>query len=265
MQNKVELSLIISFYKRLDFLSLIFSGLAKQSYKNFEVIISEDDDSPETVKFVEKQREKNSFPIQHISQPDTGFNKSAALNKAIMKAKSDFIVFIDGDCVPHKHLVKEYSIHKETGYALLGRRVMVSKMLTDYLIKKDSINYLNLLSLALTGSKRIEEGIYLPKKKYNEKYRGICGCNWGVHKKHLLDINGFDEDYIHATVAEDTDIEWRLKSKDVKLKKMKNRAFVYHLYHDSNYSSGHQAANFKMLDKKMSEGHIVCKNGIQKF
>ena len=50
------ISLIISFYKRLDFLELIFQSLDKQSYKNFEVIIAEDNNDPQTVEFINKAR-----------------------------------------------------------------------------------------------------------------------------------------------------------------------------------------------------------------
>jgi len=264
MSNKIEISLIIPFYKRLDFLSLIFQGINQQSFKEFEVIVAEDNDAPETIEFIKEQQTKSFFPIQHISQLDTGFNKSKAMNKAVAKAKGSFIVFIDGDCIPHKHCLKQYFLNKEDDYVLFGRRVMLSKAITDRLIKKDSIKEINLMNLVLSGSKRVEDSIYMPFRKYKkDAYRGICGCNWGVTKELIEKVNGFDEDYLHATAAEDTDIEWRLRKIGANLRKMKNKSVVYHLHHPVNYSKEQVEENKILLVKKMKKGEPVCKHGIK--
>ena len=49
----------------------------------------------------------------------------------------------------------------------------------------------------------MKEAIYNPWFPMAYKTRGLSGRNWGIYKKHLLDINGFDEDYINAGVGED--------------------------------------------------------------
>ena len=69
------------------------------------------------------------------------------------------------------------------------------------------------------------------------KDKGLLGCNWGILKKHLVEVNGFDEDYIRAAVGEDTDVEWRLKRSGIGSKSMKNKAIVYHLHHERSYSN----------------------------
>jgi glycosyltransferase involved in cell wall biosynthesis len=46
------ISLIITVYKRIDFLELILQSLDKQTFKNFEVIIAEDNNDPRTVEFI---------------------------------------------------------------------------------------------------------------------------------------------------------------------------------------------------------------------
>lgn len=43
-----QASLVISFYKRLDYLKLLFAGLKRQSFRDFEIIIA-DDGSPENI------------------------------------------------------------------------------------------------------------------------------------------------------------------------------------------------------------------------
>ena len=133
------ISLIISFYKRLDFLELIFQSLDKQSYKDFEVIIAEDNNDPQTVEFINKARIIKTYGIQHVSQEDIGFRKTRILNTAVKTAKGEQIVFIDGDCIPHKHFMKEYNKAITDTHFCYGRRVFCSKKHTDMLLKSGSI------------------------------------------------------------------------------------------------------------------------------
>ncbi len=66
-------------------------------------------------------------------------------------------------------------------------------------------------------------------------------------KEHLLEVNGFDEDYVRAGVGEDVDIEWRLKQNGIKLKSIRFGAIVYHLHHDVNYSNDDIKYNLKIF------------------
>src|SRR5450759_5062863 len=101
-------TVIIAFYKRLDFLEKIFEGLKNQSQQGFEVIVAEDDNSPLTIGFIAKQQLNLPYHIKLVSQEDKGFRKNKILNEAIKMASSETILFLDGDCVPHKHFVKQY-------------------------------------------------------------------------------------------------------------------------------------------------------------
>ncbi|HXO75095.1 MAG TPA: glycosyltransferase, partial [Puia sp.] len=104
----MKLSVIVAFYKNIPFLDMIFKGLNKQTYTDFEVIIAEDDDAAATVEFLKEQSALLPFPILHVSQKDDGFRKDEILNKAVIAATGEFLVFLDGDCIPHRRLLKEY-------------------------------------------------------------------------------------------------------------------------------------------------------------
>jgi len=92
----------------------------------------------------------------------------------------------------------------------------------------------------------------------------LVGCNWGIERKHLLKVNGFDEDYVSAGVGEDVDIEWRLKEIGIKPKSMKYRSIVYHLWHPRTYTDEKVQANYRILEKKKKEGKLYCLKGIEK-
>jgi len=64
----------------------------------------------------------------------------------------------------------------------------------------------------------IEEGILL-------------GCHYSCFKEDMLEINGLDESYGASPVADDTDIEWRLKKMGVSITSCRFAANLFHLYH----------------------------------
>ena len=89
--------------------------------------------------------------------------------------------------------------------------------------------------------------------------------NCGIYKQHLLNINGFDNDYIYAGVGEDCDIEWRLSAIGIKPKSVKNKAIVYHLYHDKTYSELNVAKNVELLKNKQQKNNVKCINGLKQL
>ncbi len=239
-------------------------ALLNQSDENFEVIIADDDNSEASTHFIREWAQLCPFPLVHVNQlKDDGFRKNEVLNKAILKSSGEFIVFIDGDCIPHRHFIKQYRAHMHENIALFGRRVMLTKAMKDKLVQTKDLGLLSLWNLFMNRTGNLKDAFYLPF--LNRRHQaGIWGCNWGIHKKHLLEVNGFDEDYIHAGVGEDVDIEGRLYKNGIRLKSLKQKAIVYHLYHKPNYSDADIQLNFELLKLKQKEGLIFCKNGIVK-
>lgn len=264
----MDITVVISYYKALDNLKLILKALDGQSCKNFEVVISEDDNNPVTSEFISLHSHLYGFPITHIFQKeDRGFRKNEMLNKAIMAAKTEKMVFIDGDCIPHRHFVKSYVSEMVEGYMLDGRAVMLDKNMTDRIKRDQSLSRLNLVSIFLSRAGSKKDAMYFPffPLSLSKSGRGLVGRNWGVSKKDLIAVNGFDMDYVYAGVGEDVDIEWRLKANGVKSKSMKNKAIVYHLYHTQVYSEEMVEKNFEMMFQKQKQNHIKCLNGLTRL
>ena len=80
----------------------------------------------------------------------------------------------------------------------------------------------------------------------------------------MIKVNGFDESFVHATVGEDDDIEWRLKKIGLKKFSMKNKAIVYHLFHERKYHESERRINLKIMKKNKLNNCFVCKNGLIK-
>ncbi len=263
----IKLSIVVSYYKALENLKLILKALNVQSVSGFEVIISEDDNNPETIDFLDKESKDYSFPILHVHQEvDNGFRKNMMLNKSIKASNAETLAFIDGDCIPHKHFVKGYINNTEEGVMLKGRRVMLGATITNKIVEDRSLEHLKTIKILLSDSSRKKEALYLGNNSLmlTMKDKGLLGCNWGIKKKHLIDINGFDEDYVRAAVGEDTDVEWRLKRLGIGSKSVKNKAIVYHLHHERSYSIEGVEINRALLKEKIALGNFKCINGLEK-
>lgn len=260
------ISLIIPYYKNISFLKLILESLALQSYRDFEVIIAEDDNLQATRDFIKNIQPQNRYSLTHVHQDaDDGFRKNSILNKAIKASSGDILVFLDGDCIPHKHLLKHYSELTREDAVWFGRRVMLGEKYTRKIIANGDLGRLSVCKIFFSDSARKKYSFYLPFSKPRlTTDRGIWGCNWGIRKETILKVNGFDEDYVRAGVGEDVDIEWRLRKNNCNFIYMPQRVIVYHLHHSSNYSQEDVKFNFELCERKQADGYISCKNGLVK-
>ena len=235
-------AIIISFYNRIDYLKLVLAGFERQSCKDFEVIIADDGSNPSHLNELEKVLNISPLEITHLWQEDKGFRKNKMLNTALTSTAAEYIIFIDGDCVPHNNFVEEHLKNMERNVCLTGRRVNLSLKVTS-LLTPDNIRrgylekyFVKLLVDGIFGkSFDVEKGFYFKsislRKFFNKKKRGLLGCNFSILKDDLLSINGFDERYEAPSIGEDSDVQFRLELNNVKIKSLNNIAVQYHLYH----------------------------------
>lgn len=259
------ISVIISIYKHLENLNLILLGLSNQTFNDFEVIVSEDNNSIDTIEFIKRARSRFHFTIKHVSQEDIGFRKTKILNQALLAASGEFLVFLDGDCIPHRKLLESYNKYLKPNTVCMGRRCYLSESFTNKLYKKQDIKDINTLNIIIHG-KHLDHAFYVNNAKLGNPTRKIIGCNWGIYKQNLIDINGFDEDYVNPGVGEDHDIDWRLRLLgNITFLNIKREVIVYHLYHKVNYTQDITDEMNRFKEQKMKDGYIICKNGISKY
>lgn len=241
----MDATVIISFYNKIEWLKLVLAGFKRQSHKNFEVIISDDGSKAEVVQEIEAFKNSYPFPIRHIWHEDNGWQKNIILNKSVVSAQSGYLIFVDGDCIPHRHFVREHINHKTANTILAGRRVnlplSVTNKLTENIVEKGYLERLGLIKSFVEQAKgkssHSENGIYayfMCLRSYlNKKDRGVLGSNFSIHKHDILQVNGFDERYLAPAVGEDTDLEIRFRNNGGTIKTLKHLAIQYHLFHQT--------------------------------
>jgi cellulose synthase/poly-beta-1,6-N-acetylglucosamine synthase-like glycosyltransferase len=269
----MKISVIVAVYKDTISLELILNSLLNQSYKNqFEIIIAEDGESKEIKSFLSKVKIAD---LKHTTQEDKGWRKNSSLNNAIKVAKGELLIFIDGDCIPNSKFIENYAKLYEPNTILAGRRVELGKNFsTDLRSKKLKFNSLekryvfDFFKHLKDKTRHFEEGIInriYYKIKRAKKDEHILGCNFAVPKEILYDINGFNEDYIRPSVGEDTDIEYRLRGLGYKIRSIRNLSVVFHLHHDSTYSTEDNEHSKMVFENVKKNREFICKNGIQKL
>ncbi|MDR3626604.1 MAG: glycosyltransferase [Ignavibacteriaceae bacterium] len=238
----IKASVILSFYNRIDYLKLVLAGFIRQTFRDFEIIIADDGSSTAAVKEIEKLSQSMPFPLTHIWHEDKGFRKNKILNKAIVAANSDYLIFVDADCIPHKEFISEHVKYQSPQVCFTGRRVNLSERITGYLTPqrvKEGFLEDNMVMLIEDGtfgkSFYVEKGFYFQneclRKIFNKKKRGMLGSNFSIYKEDFLKINGFDERYEAPSIGEDSDVEYRLGLCGIGVKSLNNIAVQYHLYH----------------------------------
>ena len=257
-----SVSLIISFYNKIEYLRLLFAALERQSFRDFEVIIADDGSKPEVVEEIMEIMVRTPLAIQHLWHEDEGFRKTRIFNEAIRKSQSQYLIFMDGDCIPHWKFVEEHYRNREPNVLLAGRRVYLSEKLSRSLDPEKIRNgylemgfIITLLADGIFGrSSHVVKGIYvgnpLLRKFLNREMKGVLGSNFSVHKSDLVAINGFDERYEAPAVGEDSDIELRLMWNNVQIRMVKNMAVQYHIHHKKLSRSQKNLEIFEAVKKE---------------
>jgi glycosyltransferase involved in cell wall biosynthesis len=267
-------SLILATYQWPEALALVLSGLMTQSEKNFEVMIADDGSDFRTKDVITVFERRRAFPIRHFWQENQGFRKSRILNQAIQAARGRVLIFLDGDCVPHREYVAQHIALQDGRHYIAGRRVDLSREFTHWLdparVEAGALNgtitglfHLWRDSLREEGSRPFHRA-YMVRHPWFRKVFGLDkvadlkGCNFSVLREHMLALDGFDESY-EGYGREDTDVELRLQNLGLKIKSAKNLCLQFHLWHERR---GFTPANDDLLNEVKRSKRVKATRGI---
>lgn len=240
-------SVIIAVYNHFEWLNLILDALRMQTEKDFEVIIADDGSNEETVEKIKQYIAHHpEITIRHSWQEDEGWRKDKSLNKAVKASRADYLIFVDGDCVPHPKFIEDHLRLRRPRTIVGGRRVDmsedVSKMVEnwtslpeDYFSRVRSAVVNNLFKSSFSRSlSQLKRTIRLPfffGRPIGTRPQGFLGCNMGMYKADLEALNGFDEDYVNPGTGEDTDLELRARNAGMSCLAVPRYALMLHRCH----------------------------------
>lgn len=267
----MKISVIITTYNAEAWLKKVLIGYSVQTEDDFEIVIADDGSSPKTKELLLDFNTKFKYPIVHVWQEDDGFQKSKILNKAILKAKSDYLLFTDGDCIPRADFVKTHLKHKEKGYFLSGGYFKLPLSVSELISELDISNQhcfrlkwlkkngfsLNFKSIKLTKNNLLAQfmnWITPTKRSWN-------GHNSSGFKADILAVNGFNHDMKYGGL--DRELGERLFNNGLLSKQIRYAAICVHLDHARGYSDpGIWKINNAIRSFNRKNKVIKIKNGI---
>jgi glycosyltransferase involved in cell wall biosynthesis len=268
----VQISVVVTTYNRPDALRMVLEGLADQSDRGFEVLVADDGSRDDTRALVEATARRPAMPLRHVWQEDRGFRAGAARNRATSAAGGEYLIYLDGDCVPRPHFIARHRALAERGWMVAGNRILLSEALTRSALAEalplhrwsdaqwraarhrgDINRLLPLLHLPLGPLRKLAA----------RRWQRVRTCNLGVWREDLRAVNGFDEVF-EGWGYEDSDLAVRLINRGVGRKEGAFATGVLHLWHRENDRRA-QGDNWKRLQERISSRATQAERGLDQY
>ncbi len=270
MRSKLSsISVIVTTYNRPDALRLVLLGLNQQTQLPDEVIIADDGSSDETRLLIDQLQEQLDYLLKHVWQKNEGFRAARIRNKAVLQADNNYLIFLDGDCVPFPDFIEKHCFLAEPSWFISGHRILLENKFTANVLKEGICIYKNTSLQWLWHYFQGQTNRLFPliRLKFNrlrklsaKHWQGAKSCNLALWKKDFLTINGFDESFI-GWGYEDSDLVIRLIRSGIYRKSGKFAVPVIHLWHQKNDREKEQI-NLNLLKQITGSHRIRAKIGL---
>ncbi len=226
-------SVLLSTYNQPGLLDMALHGYRRQTTRGYELIIADDGSGPETRAVIERHQKDFPVPILHVWQPDEGFTKSRAVNRAVLHSQSDYLIFSDGDCIPAPGFVAGHVEAGLKGSFVVGGHVRLTdeetRALTAEAIEAGEIERrVSSVDRLRLWSVHARSLVYIATRKRHKPK--MYGLNFSVDRESFFAVNGFDETYTNSG-KEDSDIRNRFLLARVRPISLWHRSLVTHQYH----------------------------------
>ncbi len=264
----MKISLVVSTYNTPEYLKKVLEGIKLQTERPYEALIADDGSGPETAETVERCRRALPFPVVHLWQEDRGFRAAKIRNEAIKKSSGDYIIALDGDCVPERHFISDHAALARKGFFFQGKRMLLGRRASASFEPALAQETGFLLKLFLSGGLKNAHHLlrlpFMPGFSFGGRsLRGTRSCNMGFFREDLMAVNGFNEDFV-GWGREDSELAARLYKYGLGRKSHPFRALCFHLWHEENDRSGLEK-NEELLADVLARPEYRCKNGISKL
>ena len=181
--------------------------------------------------------------LGRVAQEDAGFRLARVRNLGALAAGGDFLVFVDGDCVPRHRFIASIRRAALPGWFLAGKRVHLSPALSRTVLdNRVPIGRWSAASFWLRR-RQIHSWVDLTPRDRRRPSRSSLpdfvphGNSYGflmaMYRTDFEATNGFDMDYV-GWGEQDVDLAVRLRRLESPLGCAGPRSTMLHLSHPSN-------------------------------
>lgn len=210
--NQPLVSIIIVSLNRKSDLSNCIESLNSQTYKNYEVLLIDNNSEDGSTEFI-----KSKFPSTKVYKTFKNLGTSYTRNAGVKFSKGELIWFLDSDVYLKDDNVLFNLIEKFTSENEIDG-IGGEAILND----KDEIIGTKKLILYPNG---MTKG-YLDTSNQKSKVKIITTCNLLIKKKIIEDVGGFDHFYFFY--LEDIDLTFRIYKKGYKIYLMEKCPVIHY-------------------------------------
>lgn len=264
------ISVVVTTYNRPDALTTVIEACFAQDDLDFEIIIADDGSGHNTQQAIAALQARAPLALRHVWQEDLGFRAARGRNLGTLAAHGDYIIFLDGDCVPQRNFISQHRKLAQRGYLVSGSRILLSEAATlrtlNQRLDLSALSTAQQLAWRLRGdtNKVLQLLITWPDLWRTSKrftWRRIKSCNLGVWRSDLDMVNGFDESFL-GWGHEDSDLVVRLFNAGVMRKDGAFSTEVFHLWHRENQRD-QETSNRAVVLQRAQDRTIVAVRGLR--
>jgi glycosyltransferase involved in cell wall biosynthesis len=258
---KPAIALIISTYDQPDYLRRVLRAVSGQVAPPAEVLVADDGSDERAAQVFQEWAAAQSCRSEHLWQAHEGFRKGRILNEAIARARAEYVVFLDGDTVPHPRFTSDHQQLARAERFVQGHRALIGRRAArsfgEGQFRTD--RWRALLGGGLSGWKNAFRWP-VPLRRQRSDLRGVRGCNLAIWREDLAKVNGYNEDFT-GWGREDSELVVRLLNNGVLRMDVRGWALCYHLWHPP-LSRSQLPANDQLLAAAVAESRKTCRLGL---
>lgn len=270
----MNVSVVVSTYDKPHFLERVLWGYAVQTRRDFELVVADDGSGPETARLIDRMRRETGLELVHVWHEDRGFRKSEILNRAILAAGGDYLLFTDGDCIPRRDLVEVHRALARPGAYLAGGYLKLPQGVSEQVGVDDVVSgrVADLRWLRARGWRPGRRALRLVRSQrlgalfdlLTPTSTHFHGNNASTWREAVLEANGFEGEMGYGGL--DRALGYRLDNLGVRGRQVRHRAVCMHLHHDRPYRDPEMVRrNREVLQRIRRGGEVRARRGIDEL
>jgi GT2 family glycosyltransferase len=189
-------SVIVPTFNQPRLLDLSLRSFARQSSLDFELVVADFGSGPDTAECVRERAAASRVRLEHVVE--AGGRRADALNRAVLRGRGDYLIFVGGDSVVPSGFVEAHLGARRPGRYLVGGYVRRSP---DSWERQAPVSR-RLAELARWGGRAARISLGWPERPAPR------GQTFSVDRGGFFRVNGYDQS---LSGAEEQDLDLRLR------------------------------------------------------
>jgi glycosyltransferase involved in cell wall biosynthesis len=262
----VRVTVLLSTYRQPEWLRKTLWGYARQSYRDFELLVADDGSGAATRGVIEEAWSKYPhLELRHAWHEDRGYRRYLLFNRAVLAADGEYIIFSDADCIPREDFVATHARLAAPGRFLSGGAVKLPLDVSEAVTEDDVATGRAFRSDWLAGRG------FDPRRHRLRLLRGTAGptmldvvsptgATWNGNNAStwrdvVIRANGFEQGAGYG--GQDREFGERLWNLGLRGLRVRHRAVLLHLDHGRPYKTEESMRHNRELRQATREGGVV--------